>query len=765
MAEEEIKHFISNRFGAKGLSESLEERTRAIDQSEQEPLFDKTIDLRPIYPYSCSPVYIDDAVHYLDRESNDYMQMLLERNNGRYNEKIHDSVIKYASANMPTQGQGDTDDGISPPMVIPAGYSQHRQEGRLNFGTDVEIEMPSGSLIMARSVDISVSGIQLRVNKLLDVVDSMELLLSFPTLEESYEKEFGQVSYVLMKHSIGSLHMSLFLVRKEPGSHEFDHFLESFIQAKKHRYRIDSEDSTMALVSKAWEYLYIKSLPYLACFISTAREKIQIQEIGISISNQNQLTGVGQSMLSHLEKNLSTIRLNGIVEREHVAQEIYSYRYRGEGTRRILCACSWQLRDSKERLQFLQVGILQDSFTAWRINVYKLEDLPEARSRELLSQLASESEEQVDNLVAQFNQYSHLIYLTDITNTLKRDPLLSMDEQSVSVPDHFFDNYEIRRAHTAEFTRLRLGISKRRNEQRYIYRTPIVMKLYGEKYPGTTEDFSVNGLKVSTDRYKDFQIRDTVYLEFTGFNKKFRSAKLKSEPYRVVAITPDGAVCLCRDHRVSQHQAAIFLKKLIHQNVDILKHCTGELWMSTKARLSEAWMHQCLATQSLLVARKQNQYSVPYIIQSHSTKSILKPFAVGDSIYDFSALFERVKITSLFRQLRVEQEHVINQELYVSRKGYPVEHVEVKLWSDFETDIERVEYFRSKANSNSFTAYTLSYSAVPKLNMASLSDEVNVVRKNSRHKLVEFEDTYHSLVGILELMVITEEIRKRHNLK
>lgn len=764
MAEEDIKHFISNRFGAKGISESIVEQRATGAVLEKEKEFTESIDLRTIYPYSCTPFYHEDIVHYMDRESSDYFQMLLERNGEEYTEQIYDSVMKYASANMPNNPNDSNEDKLIPPIVIPAGYSQHRQEGRLNFGTDVEIEMPSGSLIMSRSVDISMSGIQLRVKRLLDVVDGMELLLSFPTLEERHESQFGQMTYVLRKHTIGSLHMSLFLTRKNPGSHEFDHFLESFIQAKKHRYRIDSEDSTMALVSKAWEYLYIKALPYLACFISTAKDKIQIQEIGISNTNQKQLSGLGHSMLSQLEKSLSAIRLNGIVENEHISSEIYAYRYRGDGIRRKLSACSWQFRDSKERIQFLQIGTKQEGFTAWRVNAYKLEDLPEARSRELLSHLSSESTEQTDNLVAQFNQYNYLLYLTDITDSIKRDPLLRVDDEMDTVPDHFFDDYELKRSLTADFTRLRLGIAKRRNEQRYIYRTPVILKLYGEKHNGTTEDFSINGLKVTTERFRDFHIRDTVYLEFTGFNKKFRSAKLKSEPYRVVAITPDGAVCLCRDHRVSQHKAAIFLKKLIHKNVDILTHCTGEIWMSTKARLSEAWMHQCLGTQSLLVARKKNQYSVPYIIESHTTMDILKPFAVGESLYDLSALLERVKITSLFRQLRVEQEHVINQEIYVSRKGYPVEHVEVKIWSDFETDLERAEYFRSKAKSASFSAYTLSYSAVPKLDMTSLSEEVNVVRKNSRHRLVEFEETYHSLVGILELIVITDQIRKRYNI-
>jgi len=222
---------------------------------------------------------------------------------------------------------------------------------------------------------------------------------------------------------------------------------------------------------------------------------------------------------------------------------------------------------------------------------------------------------------------------------------------------------------------------------------------------------------------------------------------------------------LCRDHRVSQHKAAIFLSKLISKNADILKHCTGEIWMSTKARLIEAWMHQCLPTQSLLVARQRNKYSVPYIIESDTSTEVLKPFASSSGVFDFSALFDRKEITGLFRHLKIQLEHVNCLEIYVSQAGDTTDDVELRLWSDFETDLDRVEYIKSKYKSPGFAAYTVSLTAVPKLDKTSLSEELAVLRKNSRHRLVEFEDTYRSLVGVLELMPTTDKVTERYSLK
>ena len=165
---------------------------------------------------------------------------------------------------------------------------------------------------------------------------------------------------------------------------------------------------------------------------------------------------------------------------------------------------SWQFNESHERLDFLRETINEDNFTAWRINVVKLEDLPKSRSRELLSRLYESSEEQAENLVDQLNQNNYLLYLTDITEQLKREPLLASQPDDEPMADHFFDKYELGHHRTAEYTRLRLGIGKRRNEHRYIYKSPVVMKLYGDKIKGTTVDFSINGLKVETTKANQF---------------------------------------------------------------------------------------------------------------------------------------------------------------------------------------------------------------------------------------------------------------------
>ncbi|MFT5451091.1 MAG: hypothetical protein ACI9N9_000573 [Enterobacterales bacterium] len=776
---EKIKHFVSSRLGKKGLMDTIP-MSNASQVSQEYAAAERLnfpceepLDLRDLFPTECTAFKQDAITHFLDDNAKRFYLKQLKRNSGHYTQAIYQAVLKHAAARLssgmygPVADEKEDPKDYNPPAVIPVGYSQHRQENRLNYASDIEIELPSGKIIQARSVNISPSGIQIKLHQLLDVIDGMEMNIAFPSLEEKYEQELGMVPYRLMKNSVGSIHMTLQLARIEPGEHSFDIFIQDFIDNKKHRYRLDSEDSKLALTAKAWEYFYINSLPFLACFVATNGERLQIQEIAISNQNKQHLKGLGNSMLSILEQQMSSFRLNRIIQHENSSPEIYAYRYQGSGLRRRIAATSWQFNDHNTKLTFLRTGINQDTFRAWRVKVVKLHNMSEQRSKELLDKLAEVGPEQAENLIDQLNQYEYLIYLVEITDSLKKDPLLQHDDSSIEPDDSFFDDYEIRRAKSVDYTRLRLGINKQRNEVRYIYKSPIVLKYYGEKLKGLTLDLSVNGLKIQLDKPSSFQIRDTVTIDFVGLNKRFRSADLKNQSYRIAAITADGGLCLTRDHRIARHEAAIFINKLLIKNKGTLPSCTGELWMSTKSRLIESWLNLCLPTQSLLITRNAGVYNIPYILDGDYTAQLLAPFQIGIDLYNLETIFECKNLRQKLRSMSVNTDTPPNIEIYVYQQSTSedsIPTIELKTWSDFDDDIERVEYIQKCCRYPVFGFYSLTLCKVPRLEKSYLLEDINVIRRNARHRLSDFEKEYQSLVAVMELTDRTSLVLERYNL-
>jgi len=777
---QEIKHFVSSSTGSKSLVDAIPVLKNSgldakyLSENERQSLpSEEPIDLRELFPTQCYPYRQDGITHFLDTAAEHFYLKQVKRQKGHYTQSVYESVIKHAAARLASGmfGEKKTEEEevetFNPPAVIPVGYSQHRQENRLNFATDIEIELPSGRIVHGRSVDISPSGMQIKLQLLLDVIDGMEMQIYFPAMEAKHECSFGVVPYRLMKSAIGSMYMTLKLARIDPGEHPFDIFLDDFIENKKHRYRIDAEDSKLALTAKAWEYLYIKALPYLACFVATRGEKLQVQEIAISEQNKQQLKGLGNSMLSLLEQQMSSFRLNGIAHHEAAPPEIYAYRLKNSGIRRRLCAASWQFPDNKSKVSFLRAGINNDSFMAWSIKVIKLKNMSEQRSTELLEKLAQESPDQAESLLKQLNQYEYLFYLVDIADSLRQDPLLTHDESEEFPDDQFFDSYDIKRGYSAEYTRLRLGISKQRNEERYIYKSPLQLKYYGEKFKGHSLDLSVNGIKVALENSTNFQIRDTVTIDFVGFNKKFRSSKLKGQSYRIAAITRDGALCLTRDHRIARHAAAIFLSKLLKKNKDLLPSCTGELWMSTKSRLIESWLNLCLPTQALLMTRNSGVYDIPYVLSGNFTSQILAPFQIGKNIFNLEKLLEFDQLKNIIRQLNLNTDKPKNIEIYLSQHqtlNNEIPVIEMKTWSDFKNDIERVEYIQSCLSHPIYGCYSMTLCKVPRLEKSDMVDDMNIIRRNARHRLIEFENEYKSLAVILELCDITDIVLERYNL-
>lgn len=774
---EKIKHFVSTGSGVKGLVNKMPDGTTSrldinyFNESERlsQPC-EEQVDLRDLFPGHCYPYQHGGITHFLDTHSERFFLKQLKAYDGQYTQGVYEAVLKNAAAQLASGIYGDAEEEaeeeiFQPPTVIPVGYSQLRQENRLNFATDVSIELPSGIIIKGRTVDISSSGMQVKLNGLVDVVDGMSLNISFPMIEEKYEKHFGQVPYRLMKTDVGSLFVTLKLARIDHGQHPFDLFLNNFIESKKHRYRIDAEDSKVALIAKSWEYLYIKALPYLACFVSTKGDRLQIQEIAISEQNKHQLKGLGNTMLSLIEQQMSSFRLNGITHHDETIPEIYGYRYQGIGQRKRVCATSWQFIDSKERATFIRAGINEDSFTAWSIKAVEIKNITEHRNAELIHKVARENQQQADSLQEQLDQYQYLIYLLDITEYLRRDPMLKHDETAEQPDDYFFDDYEIKRGQTAEYTRLRLGLSKQRNEERYIYHSPIVLKHYGRKVKGHTLDLSINGLKIAIEEPKTFNIRDTVTLDFVGFNKRFKSSKLKDQSYRVAAITPDGSLCLTRDHRIARHDAAMFLSKLLKQNLDVLPTCTGELWMSTKARLMETLLNQNLPSQALLLTREKSVYDVPYILSGNHTAQLMAPFQIGKDIYNLNTLLDFQKLRNKIMKLSVTTDKPASIEVYVSQHHDEETNqtvIEMKTWVDFDNDEERIEYIEKCCHNSIYAFYNLTLCKVPKLERQTLVDDMKILRSNARHYIAEFDKVCHSLIHLVELTEITDIVLDRY---
>jgi hypothetical protein len=779
---DEIKHFVSSPTGQKGLrstnSSTRQVRATSIEKAQKamQPC-EEPIDLRNLFPDDCFTHKHGTLTHYLDDAAIQFFHQQVKRYGNKYTLGVNLAVLKHASARFsapttdsstPTAVGANNDEIVyKPPAIIPVGYSQHRGEVRLNFATDIEIELPNGNVLMARSVDISPSGMQVRLPDLLEVVEGMELDVFFPTLEEEHEQEFGAVNYVLMSSAIGSMYMTLKLARVKPGDHPFDVFIEDFISSKKHRYRVDAEDSRIAMTAKAWEYLYVKALPHLVAFVSTSDDKIKILELAISDQNVHQTKGLGNSMLSSIEHTMSKLRLQALAQRKGERAEIYACRYQGTGLRRRLCARSWEFEDEQQRQLFLSNTANLDTFRAWRIEVVPLSEIPEQRSLELLEKLAEESVEQSDALINQLNQCEYLMYLVDITAEIRREPLLiAQDLQQTE--DYFFDQFEIRRKASAEYTRLRLGIGRQRNEDRYIYQSPIELKFYGEKLRGKTLDLSVNGLKIQLETPKTFQLRDAVAIDFLGLRKKFKTAKnLTKEAYRVAACTQSGIVCLTRDYRVSNHKAAVFIDKLIKNNQGVLPSCTGERWMSTKARLMETWLNHCLPAQALLVTRHGSNYDVPYLLTGANTSEVMAPFSIGKDLYHLEELLNVRKLRLLIRQLPAADKP-LTTEIYVEQRidleEQSIVDITVADCDDFKDDLQRAEYVASGLTADQFKCYKVSLSKIPRLEKVDLIDDIKMIRRNARHQLSEFEEEFKAMVAITELVDITDIVLERYNL-
>ena len=189
--------------------------------------------------------------------------------------------------------------------------------------------------------------------------------------------------------------------------------------------------------------------------------------------------------------------------------------------------------------------------------------------------------------------------------------------------------------------------------------------------------------------------------------------------------------------------------------------------MSTKSRLMESWLNLCLPTQSLLLTRTDGVYDIPYILSGNYTSQLLAPFQIGTELYNLESIFECNNLKQKLREMSINTDIPPTIEIYVyqqSESENSIPTIELKTWSDFEDDIERVEYIQKCCRYPVFGFYSLTLCKVPRMEKSYLLEDMNVIRRNARHRLTDFENEYQSLISVMELTDRTLLVLERYNL-
>ena len=719
----------------------------------------RSIDLRGRVQGECREYKLDGRTHWLDDVAiNSYHKKI--KRFGSYTEGVYEAMVNTRN-NFRVMHQNTTSNsssGLTNPESpfevepITLGLVLNRQEKRLKMSTQVDITLKNGQKIHASSVDLSNSGVKLKVPSAFDYnLGEMVEMHFFQLEKQSKINELGtSLDYRVIgieecyeNDSIRWLR-AIRLTDTNIIGRAIDVMLNSSIKKANH----DNQDKILQSRAHGYEHTYIKYTRNLPLFFSGTELKYALlndfnkevwdywhderyqQTLGslFDASRMNELTKFGA-------KHSSNVIYTFV--HEHQDKELHYSLMLPEATR-------------AERQLFWHTGARRNSWKVYRIHMHELS--PEEKSS-IAGVYAKAGE---DNL-------THFGLLQEISNveSVRDYQLTEKPPLNSSILNKF--------RHSRKIVGSPKGVYyddvSRRKEQRYKFRSPIEITIDGNvPIAGETVNFSSRGLFVSLSQPLQCRIGTTIKVSLNELQQYDQSAPLTHIPYTVVRISPNGLnIHLSLEENSLTNRAMNFLKKLITHN-------KNKLPLTDEERPEIDLLHTMydivlprLASTPFYISKKDSVLQPIAIGVNYPLEPHLKVLAKLGHQKDFSLepIFKNRSARLLKDPIRpVPGAKPVYHDVYIAviKKDDEIEAIYTKLYDEFATLQERLRFIKKSKQLGEF--YVLRINGVPVANTSTkiLIKKLNELASSSMHHARALDKEFSSIVGFGEIIDITEEI-------
>jgi len=656
-----------------------------------------------------------------------------------------------------------------------------RYEERMNFAIAIVVILKNKKQLLATSSDISMTGCKFRLTgeiplKIGEIID-----IKFSGLEQEFQFSTTDIFPFEVRNIQSDGKTQLVGCQRIQVSEKdtFKQFLSGYIQGNKRRYKINLENTIIALQARSFEQYLLPQLTELPVFIEKGKNGLAPRYA--LTTNNNQATyqywqdEVGNSTLSSL---LNEKRLERLQKMPDKSLLVYSFIHQSQDKSFFYSMDAEQLTINRELSStFLTFASNQKTFAITELScanvdknrAYSAFTLANTNSsKELFINLPPSSE-----VIAALELLPFIAVVNDITH-----PSLVADYQKLSIG-------KIASAKLKEYGHKRLakpiivdelGVSykNQRQELRFIYDTATVVECEKLQWQGNSHDFSVSGLKVELDNSAMLVKGDIVYLTFPKLQKITSAFDLKQLPYEIIRINKKKTILNLRVHvKAHQHIGRAFFKLLINKNRDKLTPDEYAILTPGLAEALRTSYAKNMNTQALLVQTSGSRYKVETIASNNDSSELLKQMqrlSDRENYYNLYPLLTKMQSSGLLEQhlktLLIGDEPV-TELLYIAID--PNEHkvdksIQVVLDSELSTPELKRFFIRKSLKRGQFYCVKLMVSRTNEPDMEYLNAELSYISSYAIHRAKKLEQDIWSVVGMIQYFDITEEVLFSYNL-
>lgn len=741
----------------------------------------RIIDFRNKSDLHCEEVVHGSQHHYLDEPSKAVFleSLALFRNNytlGVY-EQVTNAFLRRREKLQALKASGArSTDSLKVPGIVLGNYI-NRQEERMNYSIKIAVSQPGREELNGITVDLSVSGARIRIEKRHHFDLEKPLKIKLLELSEEYYFEDLQrgVDYQVVDTHSNADHTWMRLKRIS-GSEALAEMLANLITGYKFRYKVDINDVNVTASGLGMERHYLPHLPHLPLFIEQVNdlvnkqveEKYQITHQLLSHDNKRILNYfLDETDTCQLQSMLTHSRLKKLLTHGENSDHglFFCFIYHTNGKQLFYSASLAELKQTDLQALFFTFGSSKPSWRVFKVYTHEIDKEASYKA----SILPGDDSEYSPLAQQELCNLSHVAQLVELSNSKYAKMYQAWSNGGNANMLKPFGQEKLKENHIKLVS---LHFSERRHEARFSFKTAAVVTQGKQVLTGVTQDISNRGLQINLPEPLDADPSKPVYVSFPRLQEAAGSVRLEKLPYHVVRSRKKGAkLHLAAVMGHTAHTGVEFLSKLIELN-------KGKLVQLTENNSDVKEVAEGL--KNLLMRRL---ISVPFFIEKTTGAAKLSNLGISTQRDDVSALFAAGTDNSMEYNLEPLLSYdALKKDIIAPIKSMdPREnmdffevYLQVSLQSRGQIHLKcirveevgnreaQIHFIQQAQHLGKFVALRVYFGATGKPDLNYIRRELSYMMLHAQHKAKALEEKLWKVIGTGELLDVTEEVKLRY---
>ena len=770
----------------------------------------RLIDLRGLVDGDCRAYEHGDKVHFLD----DVAIKVFEENisaYGSYTFGVYESVkntennfrVIYEREKKAISDPNYAVDAAPKPVLektqYPATFHQfglynNRIEERMNFAISILMTIAKQDPVKSTSSDISVYGCKIRLSPSVHLTVGDQVAMRFKGLEEEFH--FGnntsftyQVKNIQLLDDIQLVGLKrVFNETEESKQAEetshidgFSTFLKGFIQGNKRRYKINLDNTIQSLKIRGIEHFSLPKINELPIFIDNSNGEM-LPRYALTCPNNRSIYSYWQdeSHRSTLNFLITPDRLKRLIKLNDMGESllVYSFIHTSQGKHFFYTVDQMQLnRDPDFMPQLLSFMANKASFSVTQLSFIpvdeQLADFPFSISQELQAKEMHLNLPPSDEVMDAIKALPYIVVASNVTTSSAVSTYNLCDYANIEVSKLKAYGHK-RLVDALIIDEVGIHYKNQRQEMRFKYKTPAIVQLPRADMEGFSHDFSMSGLKIELNKPSMLSKGEVVHLCFPALQKITSAFDLKNLPYEIIHINDKKTLINCRIYvEKHQHIGRNFFKLLIDKNRSKLEPDVHTLLTPGLGKALRNIYTSSLSTPSLMIQTSGSRYKVDAIVGSNPDIKLLsqmKELSDRKGFYNLYPLLSNSKVMeALNRTMKSTQRTSSPSQivLYISIKRNLEsvnKSINVRLESELSNAKQKEFFINNALKKGKFFCVKVDICRTLEPDMEYLHPELSYISSYAIHRGKQMEQDIWSIVGMMQLFDISQEVLFRHEL-